>query len=293
MSKKELVIVVVSLSVILVLVLIVGGVQYERYMRIYKAVMIATNNPAAPASYGSFVNSLPTSNPGSLLIHGVYGAQQFAKKQVVPLTLPPPMVPVLLTEDAGLVVATDSSTPNTLYVLFRGTLFDYEWKKDFDFIQTPAVTGPQVGLVHKGFQQMFLSYYPYILKCMSQYQPTELQVAGHSLGAALALLTTYSLASSSLKTVCYTFAPPKVGDADFVAAFTALPNVTLTQYVNEADVVPLIPLSVMPNPWLPKKPLYYEHIQQDKMNLFNINNKSWQNNHSLVLHMAVVDGLQA
>lgn len=291
MSKKELVIVVVSLSVILVLVLIVGGVQYERYMRIYKAVMIATNNPEA-LTFNNWVNALPTSNPGSLLIHGVYGAQQFAKKQVVPLTLPAPMVPVLLTEDAGLVVASDSSTPSTLYILFRGTLFDYEWKKDFDFIQTPAITGPQVGLVHKGFQQMFLSYYPYILKCMNQYQPTELQVAGHSLGAALALLTTYSLANTSLKTVCYTFAPPKVGNADFVTAFTALPNVTLTQYVNEADVVPLIPLSVMPNPWLPKKPLYYEHIQQEKMNLFNVNNKSWQNNHSLVLHMAVVDGVQ-
>ena len=265
--------------------------QYERYMRIYKAVMIATNNPEAPG-YFETVSYPPTSTPASLLIHGVYGAQQFAKKNVVTLSLPQPMVPVLLTEDAGLVIATDSSTPSTMYILFRGTLFDYEWKKDFDFIQTSAVTGPQVGLVHKGFQQMFLTYYPYILKCMSQYQPTELYVAGHSLGAALAILTTYSVANSNLKTVCFTFAPPKVGNADFVAAFNVLPNVSLTQYVNEADVVPLIPLAVMPNPWLPKKPLYYEHIQQDKMNLFNINNKSWQNNHSLMLHMEFVDASQ-
>jgi hypothetical protein len=286
MSKKQLIFIIVSLAVVLVVVLLFCGVQYERYLRIYKAVMTATNNPEELLFLQP---GTPTANPASLLIHGVYGAQQFAKKRTSELTLPPPMVPVLLTDDAGIVIATDETTPSLLYILFRGTLFDYEWKKDFDFIQTPAVTGPRVGMVHKGFQNMFLSYYPYILKCMTQYQPSEVHVAGHSLGAALSLLTTYSLANKGLKMSCFTFAPPKLGNAEFAAAFSSLPNVSLTQYVNEADVVPFIPLSVMPNPWVPKKPLYYEHIQQDSMVLFSVNNKSWQNNHSLLLHMTVVD----
>ena len=291
MANPSLVFVIVTLSVLLTVVLIAGVVYYNKYLQIYKAVMVATNNPNAQQSLANSPEPVPN-NPASLMIHGVYGAQQLAKRLTPSLILPSNMQPVLLTDDAGIVIASDTSVSNRLYILFRGTLFDYEWKHDFDFIQTPIKTGLKQGSVHKGFQKMYLSYQPYIYRMVTRYNPAEIWIAGHSLGASLSLLTAYDVASAfpSVSVHCFTFAPPKVGDAVFVNSFNSLKNIQLVQYVNESDLVPLIPLSVMPNTWVPKTPLFYEHIQLDKMNLFNINHKSWQNNHSLALHMAVVDG---
>ena len=292
-SKSPLVFVAVTLAVLLVIILVIGAVYYNKYQQIYKAVMIATNNPdALPISQGPLPSPVP-GNPASLMIHGVYGAQQFAKRLATSVQLPAPMQLLLFSDDAGLAIAQDSGTPSKLYVLFRGTLFDYEWKHDFDYVQTPVKVGLKQGSVHKGFQKMYLTYRPFILKTLAAHNVTEVWVAGHSLGAALSLLTAYDLAAAlgaSVPVKCFTFAPPKLGDAAFVAAFNSLPNITLSQYVNEADLVPYIPLSVMPNTWVPKQPLFYEHVQLDSMNLFNINNKSWQNNHSLLLHMNVIDG---
>lgn len=288
MSNSTLVFIVVTLAVLLVVILIISGVYYSKYRQIYKAVMIATNNPRYPLGLTPSPSPAP-GNPASLMIHGVYAAQQFAKRLSTDLELPLPLSAVLLSSDAGIVIAQDGGKSNRLYILFRGTLFDYEWKHDFDFVQTPAVVGGRQGSVHKGFQKMYLSYQPYIQKMVAQHKPSEVWVAGHSLGAALSILTAYDLAATVSKVTCFTFAPPKVGDSAFVTAFNSYPNITLAQYVNEADLVPFIPLSVMPNTWVPKSPLFYEHIQESNMNLFNINHKSWQNNHSLVLHMAVID----
>lgn len=138
---------------------------------------------------------------------------------------------------------------------------------------------------------MYMKYRPFITLYVRHYNPPVVYVAGHSLGAALTTLTAYDLSSQVKQIVAYTFAPPKVGNADFVTAFEALPNITLTQYVNGADLVPFIPLSVMPNTWVPKAVLFYEHVQPNKMITFYVNNKSWQNNHSLALHMAFIDSL--
>jgi hypothetical protein len=293
MSNQPLVFIVVTLSLLLLVILIVGGVYYNKYRQIYKAIMIATNNPNAHL----FLNLLDApvlGNPASLMIHGVYGAQQFAKRISTSVRLPTEMQTLTYSTDAGFVLAQDTTNPEKMYILFRGTLFDYEWKHDFDYVQTPVTVGARKGNVHKGFQKMYLSYRPYLVTKLAEYAVTEVCVAGHSLGAALSLLAAYDLASalgSDVQVNCFTFAPPKLGDATFVMTFNSLPNIKLTQYLNEADLVPLLPLSVMPNTWSPKKPLFYEHVQPEKFNLFNINNKSWQNNHSLVLHMDVIDGL--
>jgi hypothetical protein len=295
MSKKSLSISVVVLAVLLLALLIFVAVQYEKYKRLYSAIMVATNDPMnqiilTPAS-------MPVAGkPESLLAHGIYGAQQFAKKLAPAVTLPDPLVPVLQSSDAGFVIATVPSDPTVLYVLYRGTLFDYEWKHDFNYIQTVLTVGSvnstgTKARVHKGFQNMYRKYQPYIVSAIKKYEPKVLWVAGHSLGAALTVLTALDVSDLVPTVHAYTFAGPKVGNADFVTLFNSLTNVDLQQFVNDADVVPWIPLSVMPNAWLPSLPLYYEHIQADKMHTFYVNNKSWQNNHSLVLHMAYVDGL--
>ena len=66
-----------------------------------------------------------------------------------------------------------------------------------------------------------------------------LDIAGHSLGGALATLFAFDnarqgqLAASAL----YTFASPMVGDAEFVAAFNAI-GLTTWRVVNAPDLVP-------------------------------------------------------
>ena len=70
----------------------------------------------------------------------------------------------------------------------------------------------------------------------------SIAVVGHSLGSALATLYTMENAKGDqihTPTLC-TFASPRVGDADFVAAFSALP-LTSWRIVNEPDIVPTQP----------------------------------------------------
>jgi len=284
--KKVLVLVIVFLSVALICVLVFGGVQYEKFLRLYKAVMVATNDPKEQLVLLPNLEPVP-GNTNSLLSHAVYAAQQFAKVPQQPLQLPSALQLLLYTSDAGLVLATSPGNLGALYILFRGTLFHHEWKKDFEFQQASSLFG--VGRVHRGFQKMYMKYQPYIWKYLHQLKPTSVFVAGHSLGAALSLLTAVDLAKLGVPVYALLLAPPRVGDSDFVAAVEALPQLQVVQYVNQADLVPLIPLVVMPNAWVPKLPLYYDHVFKNKINTFYVNNKSWQNNHSLALHIAYID----
>ena len=72
--------------------------------------------------------------------------------------------------------------------------------------------------------------------------PVSIEVAGHSLGAALATLYTLDNAKTeqiSNPRLC-TFASPLVGDAAFAAAFNAL-ALTSWRIVNRPDIVTLLP----------------------------------------------------
>jgi hypothetical protein len=74
----------------------------------------------------------------------------------------------------------------------------------------------------------------------------SIAVAGHSLGSALATLYTLENAKGEQihnPTLC-TFASPRVGDADFVAAFSALP-LTSWRIVNAPDIVPTQPPEIV------------------------------------------------
>jgi Lipase (class 3) len=75
--------------------------------------------------------------------------------------------------------------------------------------------------------------------------PPPINVAGHSLGAALATLYVVEnvvLDQATVPLLC-TFASPEVGDSDFVAGFAALPNLESWRIVNALDVVPHLPIA--------------------------------------------------
>lgn len=67
-------------------------------------------------------------------------------------------------------------------------------------------------------------------------------VTGHSLGAALATLFVIENNKFSISTV-YTFASPRVGDAEFVRQFNQLP-LNSWRIVNSQDIVPKLPLRI-------------------------------------------------
>src|SRR5271155_5175012 len=75
--------------------------------------------------------------------------------------------------------------------------------------------------------------------------PPPINVAGHSLGSALATLyvmENVALDEATVPLLC-TFASPEVGDSDFVAGFAALPNLESWRIVNVLDVVPHLQLA--------------------------------------------------
>lgn len=71
-------------------------------------------------------------------------------------------------------------------------------------------------------------------------QSASVTVVGHSLGSALATLYTMENAGKVHNPLLCTFASPRVGDATFVKAFSALP-LTSWRVVNDPDIVPKLP----------------------------------------------------
>jgi predicted lipase len=74
----------------------------------------------------------------------------------------------------------------------------------------------------------------------------SVDIAGHSLGAALATLYTLDNARTDQiqNPVLCTFASPFVGDSTFAAAFNAL-NLTSWRIVNSPDIVPKLPPEIL------------------------------------------------
>jgi Lipase (class 3) len=110
--------------------------------------------------------------------------------------------------------------------------------------------------------------------------PPSIEVAGHSLGAALA---TYYAAENALvhkipnPALC-TFASPKVGDQGFVDAFNRL-GLTSWRIVNKQDIVPHLPPG-----------LFYDHV--DTQELFDsdkIVQPSFGCWHSLATYLHLLD----
>jgi predicted chitinase/pimeloyl-ACP methyl ester carboxylesterase len=110
-------------------------------------------------------------------------------------------------------------------------------------------------------------------------QGASVTVVGHSLGSALATLYTMENAGKVDNPLLCTFASPRVGDADFVKAFSALP-LTSWRIVNDPDVVPKLPPAIAG----------FEHVNFEQ--LYNSSNTAkntfgcW---HALATYLSLVD----
>jgi predicted lipase len=104
----------------------------------------------------------------------------------------------------------------SIYVTFRGSSSIQNWVTNLDAVKTPYTTFPECNCqVHKGFfdaeQKVFPSILNAVTKLRSVYPTYSVKVTGHSLGAALAQLTSMDLIKNGLANSVYNFGMPRTG----------------------------------------------------------------------------------
>lgn len=104
------------------------------------------------------------------------------------------------------------------------------------------------GLLHEGFQEVYLSIRNDIIKKIESIKKSKkIYITGHSLGATLATLACIDIEYTLKKkiTALYTFASPRVGDNDFVKAFNNSFSKKTYRIANCSDIVTEIPFPAM------------------------------------------------
>ncbi|MBE7382126.1 MAG: DUF2974 domain-containing protein [Leptolyngbya sp. SIO1E4] len=138
-----------------------------------------------------------------------------------------------------------------IVLVFRGSQQAADWKTNFSFrLRKFSVSSPPqadalpTGEVHRGFQDAWESVEKRVIIQLKKWwtPSTNLWVTGHSLGGALATLASTSLEYQGYSiSGLYTFGQPRVGDWQFVRKVQVRMGDRMFRYVNNNDVVPLIP----------------------------------------------------
>ncbi|MDX2228084.1 MAG: lipase family protein [Leptolyngbyaceae cyanobacterium bins.349] len=142
----------------------------------------------------------------------------------------------------GFALASDTHN----LIVFRGTSNPKEWIANLQARQSDYVQGGVTrGRVHTGFLRLSEQLTTQVRSVVNQLNPAlPCLIAGHSLGGALATLTTADLAQTNAvlrpQLRLYTYAAPRVGDTGFVQFLSAIaPN--NFRVINLADMVPMVP----------------------------------------------------
>jgi len=152
-----------------------------------------------------------------------------------------------------------------LVVAFQGSNGTDDWIHNLTFLKEKA----SYGEVHSGFLKQFRSVKKRLIEEILNYERKhELIFTGHSLGAALAILSAYflpeipALSQNYIFPICVTFGSPRVGTSDFTKEFIER-VLYCNNYINGADTV-----CKVPPVWL-----FYRHVPR----VININQKmTWK-----------------
>jgi len=147
--------------------------------------------------------------------------------------------------------------PDLIAVAFRGTQSTQDWKTDFHVrMVQPPETDPNLW-VHEGFYKAFAALYDGQQGIQKKIESIgasaagniPIYITGHSLGGALAQITT-AVAGSDQIAACYTFGSPAVGNKYF-DLWVKPPSYRV---INDADIVPQVPFAAPQWP-----PILYRH----------------------------------
>ena len=136
-----------------------------------------------------------------------------------------------------------------IVVVFRGTHNIYDWLKDIDYQQIPY---PNVlnGWIHRGFYKSWTELAPKIFndttKLMNQYKHKAILITGHSLGAALAQISSMDIKNYAIQTnnnadiILYHYGSPRWANKVLIDYFQGLISQNF-RIVNKKDIVPTVP----------------------------------------------------
>jgi len=134
----------------------------------------------------------------------------------------------------------------SIYVVFRGSQSTKNWITNLDAFKTPYTSFPDCNCqVHKGFYQAEQSVIAGIVSQVKSLQAAHsgytVKVTGHSLGAALAQLTSMDLIKNGIATSVYNFGQPRTGDQTYASYATK--KVSTWRVTHNKDTVPHLPFT--------------------------------------------------
>lgn len=135
---------------------------------------------------------------------------------------------------------------NSIYVTYRGSSSILNWISDLNAFKVPYTSFPDCNCqVHKGFyeaeQKVIGGVLSEVKRLRSVYPSASVKVTGHSLGAALAQLTSMDLYKAGIACSVYNFGQPRVGDAGY--AQFATNKVDTWRVTHNRDIVPHVPVT--------------------------------------------------
>eukprot|EP01039_Chlorochromonas_danica_P000230 gene231-248_t len=134
----------------------------------------------------------------------------------------------------------------SIYVVYRGSQSIRNWVTNLDAWKTTYTSYPECNCeVHKGFyeaEQAVISKVISAVKSLrTKYPSYAVKVTGHSLGAALAQLTSMDLLKAGYSNSVYNFGQPRVGDQAYASFATN--KIPTWRLVHNKDMVPHIPVT--------------------------------------------------
>lgn len=178
-------------------------------------------------------------------------------------------------------------TPDTIWIVFRGSQTVAEWQKDL-LIQQVVETKFK-GKVHEGFLDIYnsiqMEIYSFLQQHQSSFHDRYLYICGYSLGGALSQMLLVDSENSMnffIEKQVYLFGTPRVGNQKFA---DSLSNYNIYRIQNTADIVCDLPPSVSPNfVSNPNDVFLYQHNQKETIQ-FTINRSSFVENHSIKTYL--------
>jgi predicted lipase len=144
------------------------------------------------------------------------------------------------------VAITDNPLKHRITVIFRGTDEYKDWLHNFHITKT---TYEESNIkIHAGFQSLIAKHGPQLDSIINNILSTKdnysINVTGHSLGGALAILYGYTLALrlpyDDIQVI--TFGSPRVGNYYFKKAVEKLKNLNILRVTNDHDMIPAYPI---------------------------------------------------
>ena len=174
---------------------------------------------------------------------------------------------------------------NRTYLIFRGTITTTEWIRNFGISLSTYLVHSH-GKVHDGFLQSYYLIRQKLIETIEKLDgKTQLFVAGHSLGAALATLSVPDIEDNSTLKVrsIYLYGSPRVGDATFAQAYNKSFAKRSYRIVNTSDIVTSIPL---PAPIARLVGGYFSHV--DTPVDMTIQNDDLEKNHAMKTYLSAL-----